>query len=121
MDITKQQTGDALEVAVTGRLDAFWGDHLSAALDEAVRGGADHIRLNMADVSYMSSVGIRVLLKFYKQLQRMNGTFAVSNPSDAVKDVLELAGLQELLAVRTAPTSAAAPRVQLQARHVDVH
>jgi anti-anti-sigma factor len=121
MEITKQQTGDVLDVAVTGRLDAYWADHLSAALDEAVRGGADHIRLNMADVSYMSSVGIRVLLRFYKQLQRINGTFAVSNPSDAVKDVLELAGLQELLAVQAAPVPASVPRAQLSARQVDVH
>ena len=67
-----------------------------------MRDGADHIRLNMAEVSYMSSVGIRVLLKFYKQLQRINGSFAVSNPSEAVKTVLELAGLQALLAAEAA-------------------
>jgi anti-anti-sigma factor len=121
MEITKQQTGDVLEVVVAGRLDAYWADHLSAALDEAVRGGADHIRLDMADVSYMSSVGIRVLLRFYKQLQRINGTFAVSHPSAAVKDVLELAGLQALLASQTAPAPASAPRAQMRARRLDVH
>ncbi len=118
MEITTQHAGEILEVYVEGRLDAYWADHLSKALEEAVRDGADHIRLNMAGVSFMSSVGIRVLLKVYKQLQRINGSFGVSNPSDAVKTVLELAGLQDLLAgVPLAPSSATDARVA--ARHVE--
>lgn len=98
MEISKEQAGDILEMRVSGRLDAYWADHLSTAIEEAIREGADRIRLDMAEVSYMSSVGIRVLLKFYKQLQRIKGSFAVSRPSDAVKSVLELAGLEALLA-----------------------
>jgi anti-anti-sigma factor len=109
VEITTQQVDGAVEVLVTGRLDASWADHLARALDEAVRGGADHIRVNMAGVVYMSSVGIRVLLKFYKQLQRINGSLAVSTPSEPVKTVLELAGLQVLLA-STDAMRATAPR-----------
>jgi len=108
VEISKQETAEGLEVAVTGRLDAYWADHLSKALEEMVRDGAHHIRLNMADVPYMSSVGIRVLLKFYKELQLLNGSFVVSNPSEAVKTVLELAGLEALLATATAAAPAAA-------------
>jgi len=107
VEISKRQTAEGLEVAVTGRLDAYWADHLSKALEEAVRDGAHHIRLNMTDVPYMSSVGIRVLMKFYKELQRLKGSFAVSNPSEAVKTVLELAGLEVLLATEAAGQPAA--------------
>lgn len=103
MEIVKEKAGDFIEVRIKGRLDAYWADHLTRGLDEVVRDGADRIRLNMAEVSYMSSVGIRVLLKFYKQLQRINGSFAVSNPSEAVRTVLELAGLESLLAVDAVP------------------
>src|SRR5262245_35342338 len=110
MDITTHPGEDALELEISGRLDAYWADHLAAALEEALRGGADRIRLNMAAVSYMSSVGIRVLLRFYKQLQRMHGSFAVANPSEAVKTVLELAGLEALLVSVRTETAAAAPR-----------
>lgn len=109
MEITTQQVDGAVEVLVTGRLDASWADHLARALDEAVRGGADHIRVNMAGVVYMSSVGIRVLLKFYKQLQRINGSLGVSAPSEPVQTVLELAGLQVLL-VSAETTRPTAPR-----------
>ncbi len=98
MEINRRKTEAGEEVVVSGRLDAYWADHLSGALDEVIRGGADHIRLDMAAVVYMSSVGIRVLLKVYKQVQRLNGSFGVSNPSPAVRGVLELAGLEVLLA-----------------------
>lgn len=110
MEISTQRTADGLELAVSGRLDAYWADHLSKALEDAVRSGGHHIRLNMADVVFMSSVGIRVLLKFYKELQRLNGSFAVVSPSDPVKTVLDLAGLEVLLATTVAarPSTAAA-------------
>ena len=117
MEISKQQAGDVVEVRVKGRLDAYWADHLTRGLEEVIRDGADRIRLNMADVSYMSSVGIRVLLKFHKQLQRLNGSFVVSNPSDAVKTVLALAGLESLLAA-AAPTAASAAE-RLHARMLE--
>ncbi len=107
MEIATQRSGDVLELKVRGRLDAYWADHLSTALDEAVREGADRIQVDMAEVSYMSSVGIRVLLRFYKQLQRIKGSFAVCRPSEAVKTVLELSGLQLLLAGAVAATEGA--------------
>ena len=94
-------------MAVTGRLDAYWADHLTRALDEAIRGGADRIRLDLSGVSFVSSVGLRVLIRVYKQLQRINGSLAVTNPSAAVRRVLELAGLHALLA----PGESIAPRV----------
>jgi len=85
-------------VTVSGRLDAYWADHLTRALDEAIRGGADRVRLDLSAVSFVSSVGLRVLIRFYKQLRGINGTLGVTNPSAAVARVLELAGLEVLLA-----------------------
>jgi anti-anti-sigma regulatory factor len=64
---------------------------------EVLREGARSIRLNMKEVEYVSSAGIRVLFQTYKQLKDFHGTFAVSEPSEAVRSVLELAGLAGLL------------------------
>jgi anti-anti-sigma factor len=97
MEITTRQGDGGLELVLAGRLDAYWSDHLSKALDEAVRGGTHRLRLDMSAVPYMSSVGIRVLLRFYKETQRLGGSFAVCRPSEAVQRVLHLAGLESLL------------------------
>lgn len=97
MEIATRQSDERAEVTVRGRLDAYWSASLAGALDEIVRNGQHRIRLNLAGVTYMSSAGIRVLLRFHKQLQPINGALSISNPSEAVKTVLELAGLQVLL------------------------
>jgi anti-anti-sigma factor len=100
MEITKHPLDDTLELRVKGRLDGYWADHLASGLEEVVREGAHRISLNLADVTYISSAGIRIILQFYKQLRGIHGSLAVSCPSEPVKRVLELSGLQDLLLSR---------------------
>src|SRR5215471_7650643 len=102
MEINTQQSGEIWEVSINGRLDGYWADHLTSALEDIVRQGAHHIRLNMADIVYISSAGIRVLLIFYKQLGSIKGSFSVSSPSENVRKVLEMSGLKMLF---TAPAT----------------
>jgi anti-anti-sigma factor len=65
MDITRTLTENAIDVAVAGRLDGYWADHLSAALTDVVREGHHHIRLNCSKVTFLSSAGISVLMQFH--------------------------------------------------------
>src|SRR5262245_4740752 len=109
MEITKQTAGQFTELIIKGRLDGYWADHLTSTLEEVVRGGADHVRLNLAGVSFISSMGIRVLMKFHRQLQGINGAFFVSNPSEPVKRVLEMMHLGELISKSTDSAPAAVP------------
>lgn len=106
MEVTKRQVGDWQEVAVSGRLDAYWADHLSRALGEVISGGARQVRLDLGEVEYLSSAGIRVLLKYYKQLKGSQGTFLVSDASAPVKMVLALAGFEELLGLKSMSAAA---------------
>ena len=111
MEITKRDVAGAVELEVSGRLDAYWADHLGAAIEDSVQAGGHRLRLDMAGVVYMSSVGIRVLLRVRKQLQALGGSFAVVNPSAAVRGVLEMVGLQVLFAEPEARARARAGRV----------
>ena len=102
MEITRQSQGDVLVLKATGRLDAYWADHLRNEISDVLRQGARHIQLNLKEVSYISSAGIRVLLQSLKQLQSIEGSFNVTEPSQGVKGVLELAGVAELLVEKEA-------------------
>src|SRR5262245_37650422 len=102
MEITERRTNEILELFITGRLDSYWADPLARRLEEVIREGAHHLRLNLAEVEYISSAGIRVLVKFHRQLRGIQGSFAISIPSEPVKTVLELAGLATLL-ISSAP------------------
>jgi anti-anti-sigma factor len=99
MQITKIQHGEFVEVRITGRLDGYWAEHLTTGLADVVRDGGHRIRVNLSEVSFLSSAGIRVLLQFFKQLRAINGSLAVCNPSDHVSEVLDLAGLRDMLVV----------------------
>jgi len=109
MEITREPSGDAIAVKVKGRLDAYWADQLSRALEEVLYEGHDRVRLDLADVSFMSSAGIVVLLRLHKQLTKIRGTLTVAPASEAVRAVLELSGLSALLAGAEPTPAAPAP------------
>ena len=97
MEITRKTGTDGLELAVEGRIDAYWADHLTAALDDAIRSGAGRVSLDLHGVAYLSSAGIRALLVAYRELGRVRGALRIVRPSNAVKSMLEMAGLLDLL------------------------
>jgi len=97
MEITIQHLSSGVEVLVKGRLDAYWSDHLTKSLAEVIRKGNDHVTLNLSEVVYLSSAGIRVLIQTHKQLKGIQGMLVISNPSDPVTNVLRMAGLDTLL------------------------
>ena len=97
MEIVTQQLGDALEVKVRGRLDNYWTDHLRTNLEEFTRRGAHVIRLNLSEVSYLSSAGVGLLVQVYRQLKEIGGTLIIASPSDRVKQLLDLCKLSPIL------------------------
>lgn len=121
MDITKQQGDGVLEVSVKGRLDGYWADHLDASLAETVREGQYHLRLNLAQVTFLSSAGIAVLIKYYKQLSRIQGSLVVSSPSEPVRVVLGLTRLAALLIEATPASTTTVAAVAAEGRSLERH
>jgi anti-anti-sigma factor len=111
MEITRIPASGALELRIRGRLDGYWADHLQNSLAETLREGHDRVRLDLSDVSFMSSAGIAVIMKCYKQLQRIDGSLVVTSPSPQVRTVLQITGLADMLieAGDAAPAAKAGP------------
>src|ERR1044071_7770186 len=97
MEITKTQRDEVLELKLRGRLDAYWADHVGKAIDDAIRAGSHRIELNLARVDYLSSAGLRLLLKYYKQLQAVQGSLSITRPSAGASTILKLAGFAEMM------------------------
>jgi anti-anti-sigma factor len=97
MEIIRVVAGNTLVLQIDGRLDAAWADHLETSLAETVREGHHHLRLDLARVNFLSSAGIAVLMKFYKQLGRIEGSLRVIRPSAQVRTVLEITRLVPVL------------------------
>jgi len=118
MQITRTAGEGVLHLALTGRLDGYWADHLDNALAECVRDGHHHLRVDLAHVTFLSSAGIAALMKFYRQLTRINGSLGVLNPSTPVRLVLDMTRVSAALTAPdvAAPASPAGPRA---GRHLE--
>jgi anti-anti-sigma factor len=101
MQITKQLRGETVELKIEGRVDSYWADHLAAAVDQEIRQGSHQIRLDLSQVAFLSSAGIGTLVRLYKDLKSIQGSFAVSNCSRNVLKVLQLSKLEDLLVEKT--------------------
>jgi len=99
MQITTTTRAELLEVTLKGRMDAGWSDHVAMALEQCLQSGQHAICVDMAQVDYISSAGIRILVLYAKKLKLIQGSFSVVNASSQVRRILELSGLESLLLV----------------------
>jgi anti-anti-sigma factor len=116
VNITRTVSDGVIDLAIDGRLDGYWADHLDAALTEIVRDGHHRVRLDCAGVSFLSSASIGILVKFHQELGRIHGSFQVVNPSARVSAVLQMTRLSSLLVERQPD---AAPRQHDRQGHTD--
>lgn len=88
-----------LEVA--GRVDSTTATQLGEALNEVIDEGRNRLVLDLENVEYMSSAGLRELVSALKRVNNLAGTgdLRLANPSDRVREVLELAGLDEIFKI----------------------
>jgi anti-anti-sigma factor len=99
MEIAQVALGGSLVVAPVGRLDSTTSESLERALSAALDGGTRRMVVDFGDVTYISSVGLRVLLVVAKRLRTGRGTLVLCSLGDAVRQVFDLAGFLPLFIV----------------------
>ena len=97
MEITRRAVEGWTELAIVGRLDGYWAEHLDTGLADAVREGHHKLRLDLSNVTFVSSAGIGVLVKFYKRLEAIHGALVIVRASGAVRTVLDMTRLTAML------------------------
>lgn len=93
-------------IEVKGRIDSMNASELGEALSGEIASGKKQIVLDLAQVSYMSSAGLRELVAAYRKVQGMEGDMRIAQPSSRVLDVLEMSGLDTIFQIF--PTNAEA-------------
>ncbi len=119
MEITRHSAGHLLTLSLKGRLDGSWSEHTSEAFLATLEEGWHHLRLDLSEVSFLSSAGIRTLIQHYKKLATLKGSLVVINPSRPVRDILTMAGLQMLLTEAPTPESGSAASRTLEGGSVE--
>jgi len=97
LEVTQTIDGVTCRIIAKGRIDANNAELLQNKLDEVLKDGQKSIILNMAQIEYLSSIGVRIILKTYKEALKVTSTFKIESPSKIVKNVLGMVALKQLL------------------------
>jgi anti-anti-sigma factor len=96
---TSPSEGTAV-VAMRGEIDAIAIPSLSGCLDEAMASGHRDVVLDMADVSFIDSVGLAAVVAAKKRMATSGGTLSVRRPSRQVRKLLDITGLTGFVPLR---------------------
>lgn len=95
MEIKTTRNDKELTVVIVGRLDTLTAPDLEDKLEEELD-GAERLIFDLAELEYISSAGLRVLLGAYKMMDEMGGML-IRNVKEPVMEVFEVTGFSDVL------------------------
>jgi anti-sigma B factor antagonist len=96
VNITSQNEGNVTVIGVSGRVDGLTAPQLDDALQNAIKARHYKIVTDLSGTEFMSSAGMRALLKARLEVQDRNGELRLAGASDYLLDSLKLVGLDKL-------------------------
>ncbi len=99
VDFRVSAIGQVTLIEVIGRIDSMNANELGETLSEEIERGGRQIVLDLSQVAYMSSAGLRELVAAYRKLQDASGDLRLAQPSSRVQDVLEMSGLDTIFQI----------------------
>ncbi len=98
MNIRKSVKGSAAALALDGRLDTTTAPELEAAI-EALDASVTELTLDLENLRYISSAGLRVLLNAQKKANATGGTMTLTHVNDEIMDVFDMTGFISFLTI----------------------
>ena len=108
LPITVQDYKNVSVMAVSGRVDSATAPDRESELKKLVEADKTQIVLDLKDVEYMSSAGLRAMVSTLKAVKRVNGDLRLASPSPRVEEVLRLAGLTSIFSIHPSREAAVA-------------
>lgn len=93
----RMEKKNAETLALSGRLDTMTAPELEAELS-ALLPTVQTLTLDMEDLDYISSAGLRVILKTQKALEKKAG-LKLTHVSEAVREVFDITGFSDFLTI----------------------
>jgi anti-anti-sigma factor len=97
-------TDEAIRIAVSGEIDLANVDTFEAELLGAISNQLADVVVDLREVSYLDSAGLRVLFQLGAQLETLQIGLRLVVPQDsAVRRVVDLSGLEVLATIEPGP------------------
>ncbi len=97
MTITKQTNGTELTVAIEGRLDTTTAPELEAEFKQSID-GVTKLIVDMKELAYISSAGLRVLLSAQKIMNKQ-GEMIIRNVCPDIMEIFDVTGFIDILTI----------------------
>ena len=98
MEIATSIEGAKATIAIAGKLTVQTSPDLSAAVDQ-LPGDVCDIDIDLTNMDYVASAGLRVLVATEKLVLKRDGNMRLLRPCDEVMEVFEMTGLSEVFTI----------------------
>ena len=97
MTIEKYAENEKLTLKISGRLDTTTAPDLEKEIGDSLE-GVEELIMDMEGLEYISSAGLRVILKAQKQMNTQ-GSMKLVNVNDSVLEVIDITGFIDILTI----------------------
>lgn len=106
MEISVNKQGNAIVVAVYGKMDAVSAPDFERQFTNLVNKGAKCVVVDLLGLDYISSAGLRAILSSAKNLKLHEGKIAFSGLSGMVREVFDISGFGAMFNIYPTATEA---------------
>jgi anti-anti-sigma factor len=99
MEIITRDYNRVNVIRIEGRIDASTAPQFEAKVNEYIEAGRRQLVVEMDGTDFLSSAGVRALISAQKNLKPKGGRLAISQPSQRVMEVIDLAGMRPLFPI----------------------
>ena len=97
MEITLNKTSDSAVLSVSGRLDTNTAPELEKQIQSLTE--INSLSIDLKDLEYISSAGLRVLLSAHKAFEKKDG-LVIQNVQESVLEVFDVTGFKDILNIK---------------------
>lgn len=97
LKVEKQSEGIKDTVLLSGRLDTTTAPELEAFMEKELK-DTQELVFDLTDLEYISSAGLRVLLKVQKYMNK-KGDFKLIHVSEVIEEIFEITGFSDILTI----------------------
>jgi anti-anti-sigma factor len=108
MEINIEMRGKVKIVGLRGRLDASSSPVAEKRLQALMDQGEGRLVLDLSELTYISSLGLRVFIQVAKNIQKVNGKLALAGLNDHIYEVFKIARFTNIFSIYPSCDEAAA-------------
>ena len=108
MEMQHSDVGTVRKIVLTGRLDTTGVDHVETKFGAAIVPGGKATVVDLTEVSFLASMGIRMLITTTRALSRKGAKLALYGATPGVMDVIETTALSDIIPVAGSESEAIA-------------